>query len=1170
MQPILYSSVTEGTVPAHYGVGVLSDCISCKVTEERNGAFELVMTYAAEGLHASDIQVNAILKAKPNFTDNPQLFRIYKVGKVIDGRFEVYAQHISYDLSGKLITTGSAGSCVAACALLEAQAGNFTITTDKSVTANFRVSEPSSVRSWFGGKAGSLLDVYGGEWAYDNYTASLKQARGSDRGVEIRYGKNLTNLSQELNMENLCTGVVPYYVDSDGNQTVGAKVLTGLSLDVPRDLAVDFSSDVNPESSTPILTQLATLATNYVSKRNLTSPTDSIELDFVQIAELQERVDLCDTVHIYFEALGLSATAKCIKTEWDVLEERYTSTTFGDARTNIADTIVEQQRAVELKPSSSMMDQAIERATKLITGNLGGFVVIHDSNNDGEPDEILIMDTPDISTSTAIWRWNKNGLGYANSYSGPYGLAMTADGEIVADFITTGTMSANRVRTGMISSTNNLLQIDLDAGTITAPSITLNGEDVETTLESLVQTSVVSTYALSNSGTSIPSAFPLNAPTQPTEAQPFLWTKTVYTYANGQSNTSYAISVRGQNGQNGQDGHGLQILGNYNSMAELIAAHPTGSAGDVYMVGTDLVVWNTQTNSWEDVGRIQGPSGADGLWLAIDNDDNGTNMSVTYTAHLMKGLTTDATALYNTVFVWDLVNEDGVEQLATATPTITVARDSAKYGSVIRCICIAVVDEEGLQDYSYTTIQDYQGNDITIIGSNSVKLIGECAIYKPYAISAQFQVLSDEISSKVSQTDFNSLSGTVTQQGTLIQQNANAIALKADQTTVNTLSGTVTSQGTAITQNAQAITLKADTATVNSQLGGKMATDMSNRSSSITINSGEIKFESNTVSISATNLTVTKTGSVTAVNFMAKRLLRVVNDNNVVLASIEPTANGGMVAVGMIDTTQVGTLWALADGGHFALSNSSKKVTVSLSGANGYLSLGNSSGTQTITASGETGNITATGKITASSFGAINSSGAISATGDVNGTTLRATGNVVASGAILSGGMTATGAIACGGITAKTQIVAADSSGNTRGFFNAGTYGYGAFKNYNGDNNIYLRGDTGNVECVSVTQTSSRKVKENIKPIEDSEKILLLDAVSFDYKDRERGTDKRGFIAEDVAEVLPNLVAPETEDRPASLDYVSMIPYLQDVIKKQAKLIEDLERRISALEQEEK
>jgi len=1333
MKPILYSTVTEGAVPTNYGVGALCDCISCKVTEERNGAFELVMEYAAEGVHASDIQVNSIIKAKPNFTDEPQLFRIYKVGKVIDHRFTCYGQHISYDLSGKLITEGSAGSCVAACALLQTKAGNFTITTDKSVTANFSVSEPSSVRSWFGGKAGSLLDVYGGEWKYDNYTATLKQARGSDRGVEIRYGKNLTNLSQELNMENLCTGVVPYYIDQDGNKTVGAKVLTGLTLDVPRDLAIDFSSDVNEESATPILTQLANLATNYVNKNNLTNPTDSIDLDFVQISSLQERVDLCDTVHIYFEALGISATAKCIKTEWDVLEERYTSTTFGDARTNIADTIVAQQKEVAGKPSTSQMDQAVERATKLITGNLGGFIVIHDSNNDGYPDELLVMDTDDISTATKVWRWNKNGLGYSSTgYAGTYGLAMTANGEIVANFITTGTMSADRVRTGMIASTNNQLQIDLDNGTITAPSITLHGQDVETTLDSLVQTSVVTSYALSNSGTTIPSAFPLTQPTQPTEQQPYLWSKTVYTYANGQSNTSYGVSVRGNNGTDGSDGAGLAILGNYDTMADLIAAHPTGSAGDAYMVGTDLAVWNTQTNSWEDVGRIQGPSGSDGLWLALENDDDGTNANVTYTGKLIKGLSTDVTTLYDSIFTWYMVKESGVTELATNTPTITVARDSANFGAVIRCVCIAVVNEEPLQDYSYVTIQDYSGNDIQIVAENNVKLIGESAIYKPYAIESELQVLSDQISSKVSQTDFNSLSGTVTTQGTLIQQNASAILLKADTTTVNTalngkmgtdmsnrsssilidsgqirfdsnslvvnssqftldssgnatfggkitaaeiyiggeyvgldnaindaeadaisaaatdatnkanaaqnnainsavstaaadattkannaknsaissansytdtglatkvgntevrtkfaadthsveiqsgtikfksntllvdstqftldangnavfkgnlsaatlvIGGQTTNIGTAIDNaEADAISAAASDATTkannaknsaissansytdtglagkvgNSEVRTKFAAD----NHSVTISSGTIAFNSNTLSIDADNLKVTNTGSVKATNFIAKSLLRIVNDSDVVLVSIQPTTNGGLVAVGKTDTTQVGTMWATENGGFLALSNSS--------------------GSTRLTLAGNTGNITADG---AASFG---------------------------------------GAITCGGLTAKTQIVAANNAGTSKVFFAAAdTYGYGAFKNANGDNNIYLRGDSGDIECVSIHVTdlyyytlhnlSSRKVKDNIKPIEDSEKILLLDAVSFDYKDKKRGTDKRGFIAEDVEEILPNLVTEETEETPASIDYVSMIPYLQDIIKKQEKRIQALEEKLNAIMEE--
>jgi len=464
MIPILYQTVTEGTVPTNYGIGALTDCISCKVTEKRNGAYELTLTYAAEGIHASEIQPNRFIKVKPNYTDNPQLFRIYKVGKTMNGKFEVKAQHISYDLSGKIISSGTASSCAAACTLLEAQAGNFTISTDKNVSGSFSVSEPSSVRSWFGGKQGSLLDIYGGEWYYDNYSVSLKNARGLDRGVTIRYGKNLTQLSQILDMSNLVTGIVPYYKDANGNKTVGTKVSTGLVLDVTRDVAIDFSQDVDPESSTAIATQLANLATRYIANNQLTTLANSITLDFVQLQGLTERVDLCDTVHIYFEALGITATAKCVAVEWDVLQERYTKCTFGDARTDITDKIAANTKQLENTASRAYVNES----SQLITGNLGGYVILHDSDGDGKPDEILIMNTDDPSTATQVWRFNKGGLGYGTSYSGPFDdIALTSDGKINASRITTGTLSANRIKAGVLSDTQGNSSINMTTGAAT-------------------------------------------------------------------------------------------------------------------------------------------------------------------------------------------------------------------------------------------------------------------------------------------------------------------------------------------------------------------------------------------------------------------------------------------------------------------------------------------------------------------------------------------------------------------------------------------------------------------------------------------------------------------------------------------------------------------------------
>ena len=465
MIPVLYQTITEGQVPANFGIGPLTDTLACSVHEVRNAEDELVLEYAASGIHAAEIAPLAIIKAKPNYTDDPQLFEIYKVGKVLNGRFTVNARHISYRLSNRLITTGTANTCVAACNLLNAQAGAFTISTDKTSVGAFRISEPASVRSYFGGKAGSLLDIYGGEWKYDNFTCQLLNARGMDRGVTIRYGKNLTQLSQEISIENLATAILPFYKDPDGNVTTGAKVQTGLTLSPARELAVDFSQDVDPDSGTAITTQLANLAARYIANNNFTVAFNSITLDFQQLEGLTERVDLCDTVKIYFDALGITATAKCVATTWDVLAERYTACTFGNTRANIADTIATQTKELSQTASRSFLAESVNRATALISGNLGGYVVLHDSDGDGEPDEILIMNTPDISTATKVWRWNKAGLGYSSTgYAGPFGTAITADGEIVANYVNTGVLNADLIKAGTIEDAGHNSNINMTTG----------------------------------------------------------------------------------------------------------------------------------------------------------------------------------------------------------------------------------------------------------------------------------------------------------------------------------------------------------------------------------------------------------------------------------------------------------------------------------------------------------------------------------------------------------------------------------------------------------------------------------------------------------------------------------------------------------------------------------
>lgn len=456
------------------GLGALTDCISCEVTEERNGEYELVMEYPMTGVHFDELALRKIIFAKPNATDGPQAFRIYFISAEINGVVTVNARHITYDLSGIPVVPFTATSAGAACSGLmsNAQVSNpFSIGTQIGTIADFKVDVPSSVRSWFGGKEGSLIDVYGGEWHYDNYTATLKANRGQNRGVVIRYGKNLIDFEQEKNCEEVWTGVLPYWADEEGTVVRANIINIEGSFDYRRILCLDLSQDFEEQ---PTTAQLTARAQTYIRANNIGVPKVSITLDW---AQLNEQVELCDTVTVVFERLGIETTAKCVRTVWDVLKNRYSSIEIGDARTNITDTIhnLQQEEEKQKTSVSNAMLRAIANATALITGNEGGYVVMRDSDDDGYPDEILIMDTPDVETATKVWRFNQAGLGFSSSgYDGPYGLAITMNGEIVADFVTAGTLSAVDIDGVNITGSN------IAGGTVTGATLS-NGGTFEVT-----------------------------------------------------------------------------------------------------------------------------------------------------------------------------------------------------------------------------------------------------------------------------------------------------------------------------------------------------------------------------------------------------------------------------------------------------------------------------------------------------------------------------------------------------------------------------------------------------------------------------------------------------------------------------------------------------------------
>lgn len=483
--PILYSA-TEAEFN-HNGLGILGDCVSCEVTEEANGLFELAMQYPMDGIHYEDISDRSIIKAKADQLRDPQLFRIYAISKPMSGIVTVLAEHISYDLSGIPVKPFYAESAASALVGIKNNAVvgcPFEFWTDKSTAAKFTVSTPASIRSRLGGVAGSILDVYGGEYEFDNYTVKLHNSRGMNRGVSIRYGKNLTDIQQEQNCSNVATGVYPYWVDSEGNNLVELpeKIINAPgTYNFVKIRTLDLSSEFETQ---PTVEQLRNKTERYINANEIGVPRVSLTVSFAQLEQsdeykrlkLLERVSLFDTVNVEFPALGVSATAKAVKAVYDVIADRVKSVTLGSVRANIADTIVEQQKEIEKKPTVSVMQSIITSLTSSILGAKGGSIRILDANGDGMPDTLYIADNPDPALAAKVWRFNYEGWGASeNGYNGPFTMGATLDDGLVADFITTGSLDASLIKTGVITSADGTVQIDLLNNKVSVSTTTTSG-----------------------------------------------------------------------------------------------------------------------------------------------------------------------------------------------------------------------------------------------------------------------------------------------------------------------------------------------------------------------------------------------------------------------------------------------------------------------------------------------------------------------------------------------------------------------------------------------------------------------------------------------------------------------------------------------------------------------
>lgn len=489
MIPVLYRKGL--TAFNSLGIGPLPDTIECTVREERNGQYELEMRYPVTGLHYKDIEVGKIIRVR-NAYCGLQPFDIYAISRPMNGVVTINAKHASYRLNKMVLRpcsgTTAASAMVAIGSHITYGPEDFTFWTDKTTQADWSTLVPVSVRAALGGTEGSVLDVYGGEFEWDNFEVKLHGTRGTDTGVTIKYGKNLLDIVAEENVAERFTACVPFYKARDDSVTIGSVVKTAEwnvidNYIAPMDLTQYYEP---PEGAAdnwhPTTTQLEEKAQTLMTANAVSRIAQNLTVKFALLSQSEEyanlaaleRVKLCDTVTVQHPGLGVDVKLKVIATTWNVLLDRYDDIELGQPKATLSQTIIGDlaeafatlEEELADKVDWTHMDEAIENATDLLTGGTGGYVVIG-RNAAGEPNEIFIMDQPDTTQAVSVIRLNKNGIGFSTQgINGPYTNAWTIDGHLVADFMDTGILSATIIKAGALADPNGNFVLDLPTGTM--------------------------------------------------------------------------------------------------------------------------------------------------------------------------------------------------------------------------------------------------------------------------------------------------------------------------------------------------------------------------------------------------------------------------------------------------------------------------------------------------------------------------------------------------------------------------------------------------------------------------------------------------------------------------------------------------------------------------------
>lgn len=400
--PILYQA--GETNFNHLGLGILKDTISAVVSEDLNGKFELDLVYAYNNRLSKSLVSGNVIKVDAGNILKEQLFTIGQVSKTLDGKISVHAEHVSYimqDLTLKPKTVVYQQDAQNALkqllnAIKETDHG-FTVVSDISTISSSTWSVPDfkTPRDVLAGVDGSILDNWGGEYRFDNRRILLLKQRGSYANTVIAYGRNLLDFEQETSILETYTSIYPVVVKTEKDAEV-THTLPELAVDSQyldkyanrKTLLVDFSDkfdDKNPYSDD----KLRVLANAYIKANKVGIPKVTMTIKTLDLAKMVtddykagrvERLDLADTVKVYFDRLGITTEAKVVGVKWNVLKESYDEYVLGERKATFGTVI--RGSIAEVK---AVADSAKKDAITALVSADGKNTNYYGNSSDGEP-----------------------------------------------------------------------------------------------------------------------------------------------------------------------------------------------------------------------------------------------------------------------------------------------------------------------------------------------------------------------------------------------------------------------------------------------------------------------------------------------------------------------------------------------------------------------------------------------------------------------------------------------------------------------------------------------------------------------------------------------------------------------------------------------------------------